>query len=132
VGPPGTEFIMVCARPGRRVLRDEVASLFPPGNPWPALPRSSVIWLDREKTTLNDKFAGDSKNTSRGPGTFSASAARDALKPIEEARERLRSKAPYVLGVAFAHGAAEDPLADSAASVGSSRSMRSASRSVTP
>jgi hypothetical protein len=102
-GPPGTEFILVCARPGSRVGYDDVAAVLPIGNPWPALPHPNVVWMDPEHTAYGHPSQGRVAGISRGPGVRTPSAARDAIKLIEEARARLGSHVEYVVGVAFAH-----------------------------
>jgi hypothetical protein len=102
-GPPGTEFILVCARPGSPVGRQEVDRLLLAGAAWPALPPSIVVRLDHERITLNDASGELQGARTRGPGSLSASAVREAIRPIEEARARLASRVGFVAGVAFAH-----------------------------
>ena len=119
-GPPGTEFILVCARPGSPLGRDEIAALLPMGTPWPILPHPAVVWLDREKMTLNDVPDEESPGMTRSPGAWSASAARDAIKPIEEAHQRVSSRVAYVVGAAFAHSEPDGSLAASKANDGPS------------
>src|SRR5262249_33316559 len=118
-GPPGTELIVICARRGSRVGHAEVAALLPVGRPLTDLPDPEVVWLDRERVTLNSAFAG----ITRAPGAWSASKARDAIKPIQDARERLGSRVEYVVGVACAHRESGASLGGSESPIGAAREI---------
>ena len=111
-GPPGTEFILVCARRGSPPGRNEIAALLPVDTAWPSLPLPAVVWLEGENLALNDAPHDGTSGSTRGPGAWQPSAVRDAINPIAEAHERLCSKFAYVVGAAFAHGEPEGSLAE--------------------
>jgi hypothetical protein len=99
IGPPGTELIFICARPSLSFRQSEVAAMLPMGKPLSILNSTDVAWVDRERVTLSSTF----EHRLRGPGSLSASTAREALKSLQEVRQRLGSKIEYIIGVAFAH-----------------------------
>jgi hypothetical protein len=116
-GPPGTEFVFICARQGSRVGQAEVAALLPIGKPFAVLPNCTVICLFDDSVSVSR----DTSGASRSPGPLGSSAARDAIQGIEEARRRLSSKGAYLVGVAFAHVDAAAPPAESSATAGGLR-----------
>ena len=127
-GPPGTELIVVCARPDSPVGQTEVAALLPMGEPMAALPDAEVVRLDGERVSVDHPPEG----ISRKPGAWSPSTARDALKPIEAARERLVSRLEYIVGVAFTHGVSHDESGGGGESHGATRGSQSVLRKVSP
>jgi hypothetical protein len=117
VGPEGTEFIFVCARPsdpprldevaalfteGRPWPRlDEVAALFTEGRPWPRLADQELILLDHERVAVEVR---------RGGGPVQASAARELERTVEHVRRALADRFDSVAGVIFPH---RDPVPES-------------------
>jgi eukaryotic-like serine/threonine-protein kinase len=101
VGPEGTEFIFVCARPSDPPRLDEVAALFTEGRPWPRLADQELILLDHERVAVEVR---------RGGGPVQASAARELERTVEHVRRALADRFDSVAGVIFPH---RDPVPES-------------------
>jgi hypothetical protein len=107
VGPEGTEFIFVCARPSDAPRLDEVAALFPQARPWPDLADQELILLDRERVAV---WTPSKHSVPRGGGPLQASAARELERTVEHLRLALAERFDSVAGVIFPH---RDPVPES-------------------
>jgi tRNA A-37 threonylcarbamoyl transferase component Bud32 len=92
--PPGTEFLLVCARRSGPVGRGEVAALWGQGGPWPALPARVRVELSRDRV----EAVGP-----RGAGAAEENPTSTVADRLDRLREALRDRCDYVTGVAFAH-----------------------------
>jgi serine/threonine protein kinase len=101
VGPAGTEFIFVCARPSTPPRQSELAGLFSEGRRWPSLADNELILLDHDRVTITARVT-------LSPGPTQASAARELVKTLESLRMALADKFGFVAGVSFPH---RDPSA---------------------
>ena len=101
VGPAGTDFIFVCARPSSPPQLGEVKSLFPGDQPLHGLPDRELIVLDHDSVTIKSPSQPDP--AIRGAGPLQASVAREAVKTLESLRVALAEKFDFVAGVGFPH-----------------------------
>jgi hypothetical protein len=98
-GPPGTEFVLVCARRDRPVLRQEIESLLGAGRPLATLPDRVIVRLRPDGV----EPAGPSGMRSISDPVASNLSA--ALSPLRQLQHRLRAETSFLSGVAFPHGA---------------------------
>jgi serine/threonine protein kinase len=95
-GPPGTEFVLLCASRSGPVRREQVEPLFASGKAWPALPGQLRVLLARDRVEL------------AGPrGIVPDADPDDPVVQLENLVEQLRLKLAerfdFLAGVAFAH-----------------------------
>ena len=108
-GPPGTELILVCARPGPRVERLEVAAMIPPDSSLTPLQDRSEIFIGHDRVKLLNAShssvqakVGDPRIT-RGGGRLQASEAREAEERFQQIANELGRRFPFSAGVVFPH-----------------------------
>ena len=96
-GPPGTEFVLVCARRDKPVTRQEIEALLGAGRWLPALP---------EKVILLMRSDGVEPTGPSGLRSISGPVASDlssALSPLRILQSKLRSETSFLSGIAFPH-----------------------------
>jgi hypothetical protein len=93
-GPPGTEFLLVCASRSGPVRRDVVEDLFAGERPWPELPPTVVMRMDRD-TVEFEKLRGMEVSRDDPIGIIQAR--------MEKLRLKLRDHFEFLAGVAYAH-----------------------------
>ena len=96
-GPAGTEFVLVCARRGRPVAREEIEAILGAGRRLPTLPDRVVLRLGSDGV----EPTGPSGTRSISEPVESDLSA--ALSPLRELQIKLRSEASFLTGVAFPH-----------------------------
>jgi hypothetical protein len=96
-GPPGTEFVLVCAGRDRPVTRGEVAALLGPGQPLPPLPDRVSLRLGPDGVEPSGPAGLRSIS---GPAESHLSAA---MGPLRTLQRGLRAEASFLAGVAFPH-----------------------------
>jgi hypothetical protein len=96
-GPPGTEAVLLVARPHTPVSEDEVRFFWGAAAVWPALPALSVLQL----TGTSVKALQHSRGFDSPVGQTDPEGA--VRKHLEEAGQRLKESYPVVVVVAFAH-----------------------------
>lgn len=93
-GPPGTEFILICASRAGPVDVQRVMSSFPIGAPWPRLPGHALATLEP---------AGVSVQGLRAPGAPQEDPIYQVKTRLEQLRRDLNGQSYDFFGVAFAH-----------------------------
>jgi serine/threonine protein kinase len=91
--PPGTELLLICARPHGEVAADEVRQLFAGVGRLPHLGPRTFLVLDGESVVAG----------SRGIGAPEPSQVGDARARLEPIRHKLRERFDFVAGLAIPH-----------------------------
>ena len=108
-GPPGTELIFICARPGPKASLREVEALIPPSAARTALRGRSVIFLGRgraefmDQSPTLDRASRSAPDEVRGLGHLQASEARDAEDSFRGIASSLEQRFAFSAGAAFPH-----------------------------
>jgi tRNA A-37 threonylcarbamoyl transferase component Bud32 len=92
-GPPGVEFLLVCAGP-RPIGPEEVRRLLDLREPLPALPPRVLVRLNREEVKVEG---------ARDLGAAAGNAVSQVQHRLDQVRRRLAGKVEFVQGVAFSH-----------------------------
>src|SRR5262249_2428643 len=94
-GPPGTEFVLVCANRWRAPRRADVEKLLEAGRPWPALPPQALLFLNRDTVEVK---------VQRGVGNEpEANAVSRVQERVDHLRAQLSDQVEFFVGVAFSH-----------------------------
>jgi tRNA A-37 threonylcarbamoyl transferase component Bud32 len=91
-GPPGTELVLVCAHRSGPIRCEEVAQLFEPKTPLPALPARVLVVLRRDGIEV----VGE-----RALGPVEANPVSEVRQRLDRLRLKLRERFEFVSGVAF-------------------------------
>src|SRR5262249_37449414 len=97
VGPPGTEFVLVCIGRGGPIRRAEGAANLDAGHPWPALPGRAPL------TGGRDGGREEAPRPERGLGATRPGLLAGIRPPLERLHANLRGRVAFLAGVAFAH-----------------------------
>jgi hypothetical protein len=97
VGPPGTEFVLVCVGRAGPISRAEVTSALGDSRPWPRLPERVLLTVDREGVRA------EAPGASRGIGAIRPGLLTGLLDPLDRLRTRLNGRVTFLAGVAFPH-----------------------------
>ncbi|HLJ93425.1 MAG TPA: serine/threonine-protein kinase [Gemmataceae bacterium] len=94
-GPPGTDVVLVCAsRSAHTISEAEMAKLFQAGQPWPALPATVMVAMDRDKIEVQRE---------RSLGPVGEDPIYEVQKRLEQLQRDLRDRCDFIKGIAFAH-----------------------------
>ena len=96
-GPPGTEFVLVCARRDKPVVRQEIEALLGAGRRLPTLPDRVILRLGSEGVEASGPSGLRSIS---GPVESDLSAA---LSPLRMLQRKLRGETSFLSGIAFRH-----------------------------
>jgi hypothetical protein len=107
-GPPGTEVVLVCARPGSKADRREVEALVPPSVARTSLQARSalLIGLGRVELQFNKPVhprAWAGPDETRGLGGLQQSEARAAQERFRQIAQALEHRFAFVAGAVFPH-----------------------------
>jgi len=116
VGPPGTEFLLICAgRDGSLLALGEVEELLGDSRPWPALPEGTVLRMDRDGVRaegvpgsggtppLATEVRTDRGEVSRGLGIPEPDLPGGVESRLVELHRALKDRAGFLAGLAFSH-----------------------------
>lgn len=94
-GPPGTEFVLVCARQsGPALTHADIAKHLQIGRPLFALPAHTMVLMDRDKVEVHRE---------RGLGKVEVDPVYKVQVRLEQLRRDLRDHCEFIAGVAFPH-----------------------------
>lgn len=96
-GPPGTELLLVCGNRFRSPRAEEVQALLTGDGPWPPLPDSTAVLLDRDAVSV---ITGE---IPRGFETVEGDALAKVEARLEQLRLELNRRYDFVAGVAYPH-----------------------------
>jgi serine/threonine protein kinase len=96
-GSPGTEFLLVCARPNKPFARREIEAILGAGGPLPALPEKVILRL---KSDGVEASGPSGLRSISGPVESDLSAA---LSPLRRLQRKLRAGTSFLSGIAFPH-----------------------------
>jgi hypothetical protein len=107
-GPPGTEMVLVCARPGAKVERREVEALVPPSTARVVLQDRSALLIGCGRVDLEVNGPAPSDGApepedTRGLGAHQASEARTAQERFRQIAQALDQRFAFVAGAVFPH-----------------------------
>ena len=99
-GVPGTEIVLVCGRPDRRIGLAEVRSWWGEEQPWPHLPENSLVRLQRMEVKIEDRPRDIGK----------IGKVKDPVSEVAHRLEALRLVAPFLDGIRRGAGLSAHPL----------------------
>lgn len=99
-GQPGTEAILACWRRSSPIGDDELRQLWGARQPWPALPRETVMEFDENGVETVQR------GRPLGPSGFHSDPEATVREKLERLRLQLSRRVDFLAGVAFTH---EDP-----------------------
>ncbi|MCE9530507.1 MAG: serine/threonine protein kinase [Planctomycetes bacterium] len=94
--PAGTVVLLLVGRAGSAVSLEEVRAALG-ADPWPKLPKSSMVVIEREKVAV----AGTGRGV--GPTAQQADPEGDVLRRLNAARAQLSQTCDVIAGAAFSH-----------------------------
>jgi predicted Ser/Thr protein kinase len=96
-GPPGTEFVLVCAGRDKPVAREEIETLLGAGRVLPGLPEKVILRLS------SDGVEAEGLSGLRSISAPVQSDLEAPLSPLRLIQRKLRSETSFLAGVAFPH-----------------------------
>ena len=107
-GPPGTEMVLICARPGSKVERREVEEIVPPSVARTTLRDRSALLIGRGRADLEISSSARSvqrakPGETRGLGKVQESEARAAQEGFRQLAVSLEQRFDFVAGAVFPH-----------------------------
>jgi hypothetical protein len=98
IGPPGTEFLIVCGRRSDPIGVGELNGLGIGVEAWPHLPEGAILRLGRDRITADGEKSRDVGTPKDRPDP-----EREVHQKLESLRKKLAGRFEYLTGVAFAH-----------------------------